>query len=313
MELDPLSYALVLEEIAKACANTAMTVHMHTMVTRLIAAIGSTEQKERYFRAVVEGGEMFGSWGSEPGVSIASGGFRTTLERSGEGYVLNGSKYFCTIGGAAAYAMVWCTWKGDDDSPPGMTWAVVPTGHPGVEIHGDWDPLGLRGTVSPAADFRDCRVEADWGAGQAGRHGGLRDGRTGAVHAGMGGHLPRYRRWGLRVSLRLREAGGPRWGAGAGARRRHATGRRRDGLGAGRAASDGAPGGVLLGRGRPRGPAAMDVRGEAGVRRCVPSGGVEVHGVGRRARRAQGHCRSNGPTATFAPPRSCRRSPTRSW
>ena len=168
MELDPLSYALVLEEVAKACANTAMTVHMHSMVTRLIAALGSAEQKERYFGAVVERGEMFGSWGSEPGVSITSGGFRTALERAGEGYVLNGSKYFCTIGDAAAYAMVWCTWKGDDGSPPGMAWAVVPTGHPGVDIHGDWDPLGLRGTVSPAADFRDCRVEADWVLGRPG-------------------------------------------------------------------------------------------------------------------------------------------------
>ena len=168
MELDPLSYALVLEGVAKACANTAMTVHMHSMVTRLIAAVGSAEQKERYFRAVVESGKLFGSWGSEPGVSIASGGFRTTLERSGEGYVLNGSKYFCTIGGAAAYAMVWCTWKGGDGSPSGITWAVVPTGHDGVDIHGDWDPLGLRGTVSPAADFRDCRVEADWVLGKPG-------------------------------------------------------------------------------------------------------------------------------------------------
>ena len=168
MELDPLSYALVLEEVAKACANTAMTVHMHSMVTRMIAAIGSAEQKERYFHAVVERGEMFGSWGSEPGVSITSGGFKTALERSGEGYVLNGGKYFCTMAGSAAYAMVWCSWKGDEDSAPGMTWAVVPTGHAGVEIHGDWDPLGLRGTVSPAATFDDCRVEADWVLGEPG-------------------------------------------------------------------------------------------------------------------------------------------------
>ena len=67
MELDPLSYALVLEEVAKACANTAMTVHMHSMVTRLIAAIGSPEQQERYFGAVVERGEMFGHWAASPG------------------------------------------------------------------------------------------------------------------------------------------------------------------------------------------------------------------------------------------------------
>ena len=168
LELDPLSYVAVLEEIAKVCANTAMTLHMHSMVTRLIAAIGNPEQKERYFREVVQNEKMFGSWGSEPGVSITSGGFRTVLERSDDGYTVDGSKYFCTMAGAATYAMVWCTWKGDENSSPGMTWAVVPTDHPGVAIKGDWDPLGLRGTVSPAATFTKCVVDPSWVLGQPG-------------------------------------------------------------------------------------------------------------------------------------------------
>ena len=168
LELDPLSYALVLEQIAKACANTAMTVHMHSMGTRMIAAIGTEEQKKRYFRDVVRHGKMLGSWGAEPGVSITNGVFKTTLTRAPNGYVLNGSKYFCTMGRAAAYAMVWSTWPGDNDSPAGMTWALMPTDHPGVEISGDWDPLGMRGTVSPAARFDNCHVDKDWVLGKFG-------------------------------------------------------------------------------------------------------------------------------------------------
>ena len=289
MELDALSYALVLEEVAKACANTAMTMHMHSMVTRLIAAIGSAEQKERYFRAIVERGEMFGSWGSEPGVSITSGGFQTTLQPSGDGYTLNGSKYFCTTGGAAAYAMVWCTWKGGDGSPPGMTWAVVPTGHAGVDIHGDWNPLGLRGTVSPAVDFSDCRVKADWVLGKPGDTAVFGMGVVelftlgwAAIYLGIGAGAFDFLR-----GYAQRE--GPGGGAAAGARRRHAAGRRRDGLGPGRAAPHGPPGGISLGRGRPRPPAAMDLRSEAGVRRRLPAGGFALPGAHRGARRAQEH------------------------
>ena len=67
--LDVPTYAAVIGIIARGCASSAMTLHMHSTVLRFIDALGSEAQKRRYFREVVEHGKLFGSWGSEPAVS----------------------------------------------------------------------------------------------------------------------------------------------------------------------------------------------------------------------------------------------------
>ncbi len=48
-----------------------MTLHMHSTVMRFIDALGTEDQKRRYFHEVVEHGRLFGSWGSEPAVSLS--------------------------------------------------------------------------------------------------------------------------------------------------------------------------------------------------------------------------------------------------
>lgn len=69
--LDMPTYIGAIETIAQGCANTAMTVHMHATVHRFIAALGTPAQRQRYGAETVEHGAMFGSWGSEPSVSLS--------------------------------------------------------------------------------------------------------------------------------------------------------------------------------------------------------------------------------------------------
>src|SRR5215468_4110137 len=71
MGLDRASYTAVIRTIARGCASTAMTLHMHSTVMRFIDALASQAQKRRYYAEVVERGKMFGSWGSEPAVSLS--------------------------------------------------------------------------------------------------------------------------------------------------------------------------------------------------------------------------------------------------
>ena len=67
LELDMLTYIMVVERLAHGCTNSAMTLHMHSTVQRYIDALASSSQKTRYYSEVVEQGLLFGSWGSEPG------------------------------------------------------------------------------------------------------------------------------------------------------------------------------------------------------------------------------------------------------
>ena len=77
--LDMLTYVMVIEKLAQGCTNTAMTVHMHSVVQRYIDALASSEQKASLYPDVVDKGKLFGSWGSEPGRRGGSGTVQTVI------------------------------------------------------------------------------------------------------------------------------------------------------------------------------------------------------------------------------------------
>ncbi|MBM3926260.1 MAG: acyl-CoA dehydrogenase [SAR202 cluster bacterium] len=165
--LDVLGTTMVLEKLAIGCPNTAISFNMHTVVLRYIGALGSHEQKKRYFSEVVDHGKLIGSWGSEPGRHGGAGMVQTTIERVKGGYVINGLKHFCTMAGACQYAMIHCNFKNPKNERQ-ILMAVIPTNTPGVTLSGDWNVMGMRGTISPVATFKDCFVQEDWVLGKPG-------------------------------------------------------------------------------------------------------------------------------------------------
>ena len=90
--LDMLTYVMVIEKLAQGCTNTAMTVHMHSVVQRYIDALASPQLKASLYPDVVEEGRLFGSWGSEPGRRGGSGVVQTVIAPTNGGYVINGQK-----------------------------------------------------------------------------------------------------------------------------------------------------------------------------------------------------------------------------
>ena len=168
--LDMPTYVRVIESLAQGCTNSAMTLHMHTVVQRYIDALGTPDQKARFYPDVVDQGKMFGSWGSEPqsrGGSASSFIRDTVISPADDGYVINGMKHFCTMAGAAHRILVHCAAAGYDHHG-GYQLALVPSGTPGMTISGEWNTLGMRGTVSPAVTFEECLVDRDWVLGSPG-------------------------------------------------------------------------------------------------------------------------------------------------
>src|SRR5262245_47685036 len=157
--LDMATYAAVIRTIARGCASTAMTVHMHSTVMRFIDAIGTAEQKRRYFDEVVRYGKLFGSWGSEPAVSLSRTLLMETLiRRDASGYVIDGVKHFCTMALGASYYMIWCALEGGTDMAKALQLALVPADSPGITTDGKWDTLGMRATFSPSVTFTGVRA-----------------------------------------------------------------------------------------------------------------------------------------------------------
>src|SRR5439155_16282726 len=130
--LDTATYIEVIRTIGRGCASTAMTLHMHSTVLRFIEALGTEAQKRRYFAEVVDRGKLFGSWGSEPAVSLSRTFLmETAVREDGDAWVVDGTKYFCTMALGASYYMVWCALDGGTDMQKALLLVVVPAGAPG--------------------------------------------------------------------------------------------------------------------------------------------------------------------------------------
>ncbi len=167
--LDMPTYIGVIRTIARGCANTAMTVHMHSTVMRFIDALATPEQKRRYFAEVVEHGRLFGSWGSEPAVSLSrSFLMETVVRQDADGYVVDGVKHFCTMALGASRYMVWCALEGGTDMGKALLQVLVPADAPGIATDGKWNTLGMRATFSPSVTFTGVRVAKDAALGDPG-------------------------------------------------------------------------------------------------------------------------------------------------
>jgi alkylation response protein AidB-like acyl-CoA dehydrogenase len=167
--LDMPTYIGVIRTIARGCANTAMTVHMHSTVMRFIDALATDAQKRRYFDEVVGDGKLFGSWGSEPAVSLSRTFLvETVVRQDGDAYVVDGVKHFCTMALGASRYMVWCALEGGTDMGKTLLQVLVPADAAGIATDGKWNTLGMRATFSPSVTFTGVRVGRDAALGDPG-------------------------------------------------------------------------------------------------------------------------------------------------
>lgn len=167
--LDMPTYVAVIRTLAQGCASSAMTLHMHSTVMRFIDALGTDAQKHRYFAEVVDGGRLFGSWGSEPAVSLSRTLlFETVLRKEPDGWLIDGVKHFCTMALGASYYMIWCALDGGTDMAKSLLQAVVPADAAGIGTDGRWDTLGMRATFSPSVTLTRVRVAREAVLGEPG-------------------------------------------------------------------------------------------------------------------------------------------------
>lgn len=166
---DPLLYLLALEQIARNCLSTAQCLHIHSHGAHYVDQVGTPTQRKEMLGRVVEEGVMFNSTGSEPG-RTSRGLYKllTVAERVEGGYRLNGVKNYATLADVVAYHIIYAC-RPDMEMPDGHVGVVVPDGTPGFRIvPGSWDPMGMRGAVSPTVELSDCFVPDRYVMGEPG-------------------------------------------------------------------------------------------------------------------------------------------------
>jgi alkylation response protein AidB-like acyl-CoA dehydrogenase len=153
-----------------------LTYNMHicsTMWTGVLAdGIAMTDEqraeharrRELHFRRVVNEGAVYAQPFSEGSAAAAGRApFGTTARKVEGGWVVNGRKIFASLSGAADYYGVLCTEDKGDEKPDvrDTLYLAVPATSEGFSIGGEWDPLGMRGTVSRNLAFKEVFVSDD--------------------------------------------------------------------------------------------------------------------------------------------------------
>jgi alkylation response protein AidB-like acyl-CoA dehydrogenase len=165
------TYSLVSATLGKYCGATALTFNMHACSTLWPGAMAdeldlTPEQRgehERHravhFGRVVREGAIYAQPFSEGSAAAAGKApFGTTATRVEGGWRINGKKIFASLSGAAHYYGVLCTEAKPQLSMRDTLYIAVPGDAPGLSVVGDWDPLGMRGTVSRTLVFEDVLV-----------------------------------------------------------------------------------------------------------------------------------------------------------
>jgi acyl-CoA dehydrogenase len=160
--LDPLTALLVTEELSWGDAGMAVSISASSLAGAGIVAMGTEEQKRRYLGVLCDPKDVrLGAMGlTEPDSGSDSLSLRTTATKVDGGYLLNGTKQFCTNGGIAEIQVVFAT-VDRSLGPAGIAALVVEKGNPGMRQGRKERKLGVRASHTAQVILEDCFVAED--------------------------------------------------------------------------------------------------------------------------------------------------------
>jgi alkylation response protein AidB-like acyl-CoA dehydrogenase len=171
---DFATYCRVAAEMGRWCGATALTFNMHACSALWTGPLAddldlSPEQRTEleklravHYRRIVEKGAIYAQPFSEGSAAAAGKApFGTLARKTDGGWIVNGKKIFASLSGAADYYGILCTEDRPDRSMRDTLYLAVPKESPGLTVTGEWDPLGMRATVSRTLILKDVFVPDD--------------------------------------------------------------------------------------------------------------------------------------------------------
>ncbi len=158
---DHISYAIVIEEISRACASTGVILSVqNSLYCDSIYRYGTEEQKKRLLVPFARG-EKIGCYAlTEPQAGSNAAALTTRAVRQSDRYVVNGTKAWITSGGVADAGIVYV-----NTDPPrgekGITALVIERGMPGFKVGKEEKKLGINATACVELSFTDCEVPVE--------------------------------------------------------------------------------------------------------------------------------------------------------
>lgn len=169
-ELDAISSAIAIEEIAWGDGGTALTLEAHNELgCAAVAYFGSEDQKNTYLPPAATGeGKLTSLALTEPQAGSDLRGIKTRAKKDGEEWVLQGSKAWITNAGAADF-IVTLAKTDPEKGTRGMSIFIVPTDSAGLTIAPPEKKMGAGGTHSHEVRYENVRLPANSLLGEEGK------------------------------------------------------------------------------------------------------------------------------------------------
>src|ERR1700689_4843861 len=151
---------IAIEEIAKACASTALILMIQELGTLPIKLFGSDELKERFLPRCATGEWSPAFALSEPDAGSDPGGMITRATRTSDGWVITGTKNWITNLGVADFYVVFAVTDPSAGHSRGISAFVVEADRPGFSVGKLEHKLGIRGSPTGQPIFDEVRVPA---------------------------------------------------------------------------------------------------------------------------------------------------------
>jgi butyryl-CoA dehydrogenase len=152
-----LELCILVEELSRGCAGIALSLAGTALGTDPILLFGNDEQKTKYLPDIASGKKLAAYAITEPAAGSDVSAMQTTATKSGDFYVLNGTKHFITNGGdAETYTVLTMTDK--KKGSRGASAFIVEKGTPGFSFGKKEEKLGIRASSTRELIFEDCKV-----------------------------------------------------------------------------------------------------------------------------------------------------------
>ena len=169
-----LTYALVVEQIARGWMSVSGVINTHFIVAHMIRRHGTDEQRQHYLPRMAEGTVRGAFSMSEPELGSDVAAIKTRARRDGDGYLVDGAKMWLTNGSTSTLvATLVKTDEGAEKAHQNLTTLLVdkPTGYgevaPGLSVPGKIDKMGYKGVDTTELVFDGYRIGADKVLGDA--------------------------------------------------------------------------------------------------------------------------------------------------
>ncbi len=155
-----IEYVTAIEELSRVDGSIGIIIAAHTSLCANHIFIAGTEEQRRRYVPKLATGEFIGAWGlTEPGSGSDAGSARMTARRQGDGWVLNGTKTFCTNGHYADVVVVIAV-TDKAAHTHGLSAFIVEKGTKGFRPGKKENKLGLRASDTAEMIFEDCAIPA---------------------------------------------------------------------------------------------------------------------------------------------------------